>query len=159
MPKLKSVSVNRNEEEEDHKMACRSALRSVLLTEAWRPVHLNRNSARASFRTRGSPATRLIGKFRCVRARDLHSAKRGRLCCSRNENPSSSSSSQDDTGPPQEAVLKAISGFAPVRYFKVLIFFFFCSCLHIYLKFVSFSYAMLLRREESAICFLLLLLL
>ncbi|KAF3431042.1 hypothetical protein FNV43_RR25772 [Rhamnella rubrinervis] len=89
-------------------MACRSALRSVLLTEAWRPVHLNHTSVCASFRTRGSPATRLSAKFRTGRARDFHLAKRARLSCSHNEN-SSSSSFQDEQGPPQEAVLKAIS--------------------------------------------------
>lgn len=118
-------------------MACRSALRSVVLTEAWRPVHLNPTSVCASFRTRGSPATRVSGKFRTVRARDFHFAKRARLNCSHNENPSSSSS-QDEQGPPQEAVLKAISGFASVH-FSTFFFFY----IYMYFKFVSFKYLML----------------
>ncbi|BBH10416.1 hypothetical protein Prudu_023201 [Prunus dulcis] len=45
-------------------MACRTALRSALLIEACRPVHLTRSSASASFRTRGFPSPRLSGQFR-----------------------------------------------------------------------------------------------
>ncbi|XP_048318776.1 uncharacterized protein LOC107428290 isoform X2 [Ziziphus jujuba] len=90
-------------------MACRTALRSVLLTEPWRPIHLNRISVCASFRIHGSPSLRLSGgKFRTIKGRDFHHARRTRTSCSHNENPSSSSS-QDEQGPPQEAVLKAIS--------------------------------------------------
>ncbi|KAJ7945556.1 Phosphoribosylformylglycinamidine synthase [Quillaja saponaria] len=74
-------------------MACRTVLRSMILVEPWRrPVHFNRAS---------------ICKLRTVRAREFHFAKRA-LSCSYNESPSSSSS-EDDQGPPQEAVLKAIS--------------------------------------------------
>ncbi|KAK7836152.1 hypothetical protein CFP56_022948 [Quercus suber] len=35
-------------------MACRTALRFVFLAEPWRPVYLNRSTACASLRTRGS---------------------------------------------------------------------------------------------------------
>lgn len=48
-----------------------------------------------------------------VRARDIHFWKRTqKLNCSHNETPSSSTSEEGDLdqGPPQEAVLKAISG-------------------------------------------------
>ncbi|KAI5351941.1 uncharacterized protein LOC110769470 [Prunus avium] len=85
-------------------MACRTALRSALLIEACRPVHLTRSSASASFRTRGFPSPRLSGQFR---TRGFHFAKRTHLNCSHNEN--ASSLSEDEQGPPQEAVLKAIS--------------------------------------------------
>ena len=88
-------------------MACRTALRFVFLAEPWRPVYLNRSTACASLRTRGSSPTlslRLSSKFR---TRDFHTARRTQLNCSHNETPSSSS---DDQNPPQEAVLKAISG-------------------------------------------------
>lgn len=93
-------------------MASRTVVfRSVLLTVPWRPVNLRRSSVFASFRAFGSPpATRLAGNCRTTRARDSHSAKRAHLRCCHNETPkSSSSSSQDEQGPPQEAVLKAIS--------------------------------------------------
>lgn len=89
-------------------MACRTALRFVFLAEPWRPVYLNRSTACASFRTRGSSSTLSLrlssSKFR---TRDFHTARRTQLNCSHNETPSSSS---DDQNPPQEAVLKAISG-------------------------------------------------
>uniref|UniRef100_A0A7N2L9E7 Uncharacterized protein n=1 Tax=Quercus lobata TaxID=97700 RepID=A0A7N2L9E7_QUELO len=87
-------------------MACRTALRFVFLAEPWGPVYLNRSTACASLRTRGSSPTlslRLSSKFR---TRDFHTARRAQLNCSHNETPSSSS---DDQNPPQEAVLKAIS--------------------------------------------------
>ncbi|KAM3706001.1 hypothetical protein ACJW31_03G120600 [Castanea mollissima] len=88
-------------------MACRTALRFVFLAEPWRPVYLNRSTACASIRTRGSSSTLSLrlssSKFR---TRDFHTATRTQLNCSRNETPSSSS---DDQNPPQEAVLKAIS--------------------------------------------------
>ncbi|XP_050276197.1 uncharacterized protein LOC126718157 isoform X1 [Quercus robur] len=87
-------------------MACRTALRFVFLVEPWGPVYLNRSTACASLRTRGSSPTlslRLGSKFR---TRDFHTARRTQLNCSHNETPSSSS---DDQNPPQEAVLKAIS--------------------------------------------------
>ncbi|XP_059447768.1 uncharacterized protein LOC132179138 isoform X3 [Corylus avellana] len=86
-------------------MACGTALRFVLLAQPWLPVRLNRTSACASLRTSVSSTPRLSGKFRTLRAPDFHSAKRTPLYCSHNETPSS----QDDQGPPQEAVLKAIS--------------------------------------------------
>lgn len=89
-------------------MACGTALRFVLLAEPWLSVRLNRTSACASlsFRTSGSSTPRLRGKFLTLRARDFHTVKRTQLYCSHDETPSS----QDDQGPPQEAVLKAISG-------------------------------------------------
>ncbi|KAE8023702.1 hypothetical protein FH972_009373 [Carpinus fangiana] len=86
-------------------MACGTALRFVLLAQPWLPARLNRTSSCASLRTSVSSTHRLSGKFRTLRARDFHSAKRTPLYCSHNETPSS----QDDQGPPQEAVLKAIS--------------------------------------------------
>lgn len=90
-------------------MASRTALRFVLLAEPWQPVRLNRTFVRALLRTRGSftSTPRLSAEFRDPQSRDFHAAKRTQLNCSHNETPSSS---QDDQGPPQEAVLKAISG-------------------------------------------------
>ncbi|TQE09240.1 hypothetical protein C1H46_005175 [Malus baccata] len=85
-------------------MACRTALRSALLIEAWRPVHFARSSAPASFRTRGFSSPRLSRHFR---TRDIHFARRTHLNRAHNEN--SSDLSEDDQGPPQEAILKAIS--------------------------------------------------
>ncbi|XP_062149859.1 uncharacterized protein LOC133858406 isoform X2 [Alnus glutinosa] len=86
-------------------MACGTALRFVLLAQPWLPVRLNQNSACASLRTSGSSTPWLSGKLRTLRARDFHTAKRTQLNCSHNETPPS----QDEQGPPQEAVLKAIS--------------------------------------------------
>ncbi|PON50672.1 phosphoribosylformylglycinamidine synthase [Parasponia andersonii] len=85
-------------------MACRNIVfRSVLLTEPWRPAHLSRSSVCASFRIHGSPAPpSLSSKFRTTGARHFN------LNCCHNETPESSSA-QDEQGPPQEAVLKAIS--------------------------------------------------
>ncbi|XP_041010316.1 uncharacterized protein LOC121254374 [Juglans microcarpa x Juglans regia] len=89
-------------------MACGTALRFVFLAEPWRPVRLDRTFACASLRIRGSSTPRWSGKFRTLRARDFHTVKLiTQLNCSHNETPLSSS--QDDQGPPQEAVLKAIS--------------------------------------------------
>ncbi|KAK7311983.1 hypothetical protein RJT34_10498 [Clitoria ternatea] len=72
-------------------MACRSMLRSAILVEPFQlqPFHYNRGSSH----------------FKPVRARAFQRSKRVALCCSHNE----TSSFQDDQGPPQEAVLKAIS--------------------------------------------------
>ena len=76
-------------------MACRFMLRSALLVEPYQLEHLR------GFNSKNRGTLR----FRTVWAQRFH---RGRtLCCSHNE--TSSSSSQDDQGPPQEAVLKAIS--------------------------------------------------
>lgn len=91
-------------------MANRSALRFVLSIEPWRPVHLNQTSVCVLLRTRINPSQRLSGKLETnLRVREFYSAKRSQLNCTNNGTPSSSS--QDDQGPPQEAVLKAISGF------------------------------------------------
>ncbi|MED6169266.1 hypothetical protein PIB30_019909 [Stylosanthes scabra] len=76
-------------------MACRFMLRSALVVEPYRLEHLRGFNSKK----RGTL------RFRTVRAQRFH--RGGTLCCSHNETPSSSS--QDDQGPPQEAVLKAIS--------------------------------------------------
>ncbi|PRQ39894.1 putative YbeD-like domain-containing protein [Rosa chinensis] len=86
-------------------MACRTALRSALLIEAWRPVHLARSSVSASLRTRNGFSTPQL--TRQFKTRDVHLAKRTQLSCSHNENQPALS--EDEQGPPQEAVLKAIS--------------------------------------------------
>ncbi|KAK4265044.1 hypothetical protein QN277_026147 [Acacia crassicarpa] len=75
-------------------MACRGMLRcSTVLVEPFRPPCFNDVSGH-KLRT-------------IIKPRRFHSAMRP-LRCSHNESPSSSSS-HDDQGPPQEAVLKAIS--------------------------------------------------
>ncbi|CAN6675769.1 unnamed protein product [Malus baccata var. baccata] len=75
-------------------MACRTALRSALLIETWRPVHVARSSASASFRTHRLSSPRLSRHFR---TRDIHFARRTHLNCSHNEN--SSTLSEDDQAP------------------------------------------------------------
>ena len=102
-------------------MACRTVLRSVFVTEPWRPLQRNRNfHSVKTLRTFGISAVKR-GSCGCngtaVRARDIHFWKRTlKLNCSHNETPSSSTSEEDelDQGPPQEAVLKAISGSLPL---------------------------------------------
>ncbi|GAB4828619.1 hypothetical protein Ancab_018283 [Ancistrocladus abbreviatus] len=111
-------------------MACRTVMRTVFLTEPWRPFHFHNNKVGTaspsclSFSssnkiTCGSPSKRanLSCGCRVSRVREIHRcAQRSFLlnCCS-NENRSSASSSSssspspDEQGPPQEAVLKAIS--------------------------------------------------
>ncbi|XWS69254.1 hypothetical protein CRYUN_Cryun04dG0163700 [Craigia yunnanensis] len=97
-------------------MACRTVLRSVFVTEAWRPLQRNGNfHSVKTLRTFGISAAKR-GSCRCygtaVRARDIHVWKRTqKLNCSHNETPSPSTSEEDelDQGPPQEAILKAIS--------------------------------------------------
>lgn len=89
------------EEEKTEKrknMACRSMLRSAILVEPFQlqPVRFNFNPNN----NRGS------SRYRTVNARPFHRGNGGALRCSHNETPSF----QDDQGPPQEAVLKAISG-------------------------------------------------
>ncbi|KAF5741168.1 hypothetical protein HS088_TW10G00163 [Tripterygium wilfordii] len=78
-------------------MACRMVLRSVFLMEPC-----------LSFR----PDRELpVKHYRTVRGRDFHLAARRahRLSCSYKEGPSTSYGDDHDQGPPQEAVLKAIS--------------------------------------------------
>ncbi|XP_021294634.1 uncharacterized protein LOC110424401 [Herrania umbratica] len=97
-------------------MACRTVLRSIFVTEPWRPLHRNGNLH--SLKTMRSFGISAAKRRSCgchgmvVRARDFHFWKRTqKLNCSHNETPSSSTSEEDDhdQGPPQEAVLKAIS--------------------------------------------------
>lgn len=103
-------------------MACRTALRSALLIEAWQPVHFTRSSVSTSFRARnGFSSPRLTRQFR---TRDFHLAKRA------HHNENTPSLNEDEQGPPQEAILKAISGF-------VLTFFVFC-----FLFFVSWRFCL-----------------
>ncbi|KAL5552608.1 hypothetical protein UlMin_040009 [Ulmus minor] len=85
-------------------MACRTVIfRSVSLIDPWRPVNLIRSPVSAPFKIRFSPAPKLSGKFRSFRSRVI-------VNCSNHETPESSSSQDhDEQGPPQEAVLKAIS--------------------------------------------------
>ncbi|XP_031272802.1 uncharacterized protein LOC116131282 isoform X1 [Pistacia vera] len=91
-------------------MACRTVLRCVFSTEPYRPLHQNRalfslplttvvfsSQVRFSYRNYGT-----------IRARNLHFTRRTQICCSRNDNQSSAQDEQEQ-GPPQEAVLKAIS--------------------------------------------------
>ncbi|GLT86691.1 hypothetical protein SLE2022_048130 [Rubroshorea leprosula] len=92
-------------------MACRTVFRSAFVTEAWRPLHRNGHLTSLSFKSHGfsSPKKLNCGCYGKVRARDVHVSKRTRLNCSHNETPASSPEDDNDQGPPQEAVLKAIS--------------------------------------------------
>lgn len=95
-----------------NKMACSTVLRCVFLTESYRPLHRhNRALFSLPLTTVGStPLTRLICiNYGRIRARSFHSARRIHLNCSHNESQSPSADDSDQ-GPPQEAVLKAISG-------------------------------------------------
>ncbi|KAH9708198.1 phosphoribosylformylglycinamidine synthase [Citrus sinensis] len=92
-------------------MACSTVLRCVFLTESYRPLHRhNRALFSLPLTTVGStPLTRLICiNYGRIRARNFHSARRIHLNCSHNESQSPSADDSDQ-GPPQEAVLKAIS--------------------------------------------------
>lgn len=87
-------------------MACKTVLRSIFLMEPWSSFHLNRTYVSLS-----TPSLASTSRLGCrvevrVRVRDFN--RRVPLNCSNGETPSSSS--QDDHDPPQEAVLKAISG-------------------------------------------------
>ncbi|XVE85328.1 hypothetical protein DITRI_Ditri17bG0082900 [Diplodiscus trichospermus] len=101
-------------------MACRTVLRSVFLTEPWRPRHRNGNfhsvktlwSFGISSAKRGNCGCYGMVYGMVIKDRDIHFWKPARILnCSHNETPSSSASEEDDLeqGPPQEAVLKAIS--------------------------------------------------
>ncbi|XP_057486907.1 uncharacterized protein LOC130773002 isoform X2 [Actinidia eriantha] len=91
-------------------MACRTMFRTVFLTEPWRPLPCNRNSSSTSFATLKSSIPTSSFACRIDRPRNFHFARRTHLVnCSHNETPSSSSEEELDQGPPQEAVLKAIS--------------------------------------------------
>lgn len=92
-------SGRREEHRKKTKMACRSMLRSAIIVEPFqfqfKPLLFDLN-----------PNKR--GGFRCktIKARPFHRGGGGVLRCSHNDKPSF----HDDQGPPQEAVLKAISG-------------------------------------------------
>ncbi|XP_072955407.1 uncharacterized protein [Typha angustifolia] len=75
-------------------MACRTLLRSVLLSEPWRPPQHRPTSHLASF-----PSLPLLPRSRVRVLR----------CSGGSDAAPSPSSASDDQGPPQEAVLKAIS--------------------------------------------------
>ncbi|XP_057949588.1 uncharacterized protein LOC131144756 isoform X2 [Malania oleifera] len=89
-------------------MACRTVLRTVFLSEPWRPLNRSQSSASSSFRIRRSSAPRLCSGCRIIRVPDIDCARRVHVNCSNGENVPPSPS-QEDQGPPQEAVLKAIS--------------------------------------------------
>ncbi|KAI3423093.1 uncharacterized protein J3R85_011397 [Psidium guajava] len=96
-------------------MACRTVLRCVFLTEPWKPSL----AAPASFSlplvgASSTPPRRKLGcGYRPPRDPGFHSARRSQVlnCSTSNGSPSSSGNCEDDQeqGPPQEAVLKAIS--------------------------------------------------
>ncbi|XP_022775662.1 uncharacterized protein LOC111317495 [Durio zibethinus] len=97
-------------------MACRTLLRSVFMTEPWRPLQRNGNFCTVeTLRSFGISAAKR-GSRGCyatvVSTRDVHFWKRTqKLNSCHNETPSSSTSEEDDVdqGPPQEAILKTIS--------------------------------------------------
>ncbi|KAJ4961834.1 hypothetical protein NE237_021744 [Protea cynaroides] len=93
-------------------MACRTVVSSVFLMEPWRPLHPNCSFAASSSSSFTVVFAPLTLSLRCgIRSYVVQGFRKGRgvhLNCSIGETPSSSSS-QDDQGPPQEAVLKAIS--------------------------------------------------
>lgn len=91
-------------------MACRTVFRTVLLTEPWRPLPCNRPSfSSIPFITHKSSRPTLNCGCRIGRVRDFQFARQTQhLNCSHNETQSSSPEDHDQ-GPPQEAVLKAIS--------------------------------------------------
>lgn len=93
-------------------MVCRSVLRCVFSTEPYRALHQNHAlfslpSMTLGFSSQASFGYRNNGN---IRARKFHFTRQTQLCCLRNDNQSSAEDEQEQ-GPPQEAVLKAISGF------------------------------------------------
>ncbi|XP_023527821.1 uncharacterized protein LOC111790920 [Cucurbita pepo subsp. pepo] len=91
--------------------ASRTVLRSatIFLTEPSRPLLVGRASSSFSLGTRRTFTHRLYCIARNTRAPGFHFPKRTVLTCSYDETQSTSLSNHDDQGPPQEAVLKAIS--------------------------------------------------
>lgn len=91
--------------------ATRTVMRSasIFLSEPSRPLHFTPPSSSFSLGTRRSFTHRLYCNVSRVSARGFHFPKRTVLNCSHDETQSTSSSNQDGQGPPQEAVLKAIS--------------------------------------------------
>ncbi|PPS10521.1 hypothetical protein GOBAR_AA10104 [Gossypium barbadense] len=98
-------------------MACRAVLRSIFMTETWRPLRpswdlLSLRSFGTTTTTTAAAAKR--GSGGCygtmvVRAREVHFWNGiQKPSCSGNETPAKSED-EIDQGPPQEAVLKAIS--------------------------------------------------
>ncbi|PIM98533.1 hypothetical protein CDL12_25032 [Handroanthus impetiginosus] len=90
-------------------MACRSVLRTVFLTEPWLPLPLvskkvSRFTPVISSHKKLSKSNPNCGCKIAVNAKSYRFA----TSCSNNENPSSSGDDSEQ-GPPQEAVLKAIS--------------------------------------------------
>ncbi|GMI87679.1 hypothetical protein like AT1G27385 [Hibiscus trionum] len=93
-------------------MASMTALHSISVTAPWRPLQINGYFFRSVKTLRCFGMSAAKRRSCVVRARDVHFWKRTpKLNCSNNETSSSSSSEEDDLeqGPPQEAVLKAIS--------------------------------------------------
>ncbi|TKY59897.1 hypothetical protein E2542_SST16991 [Spatholobus suberectus] len=86
-------------------MACRSMLRSAVLMEPTllRPSNFNSNKHHIASRNK-------CNRLTTIRSRQFHSPKPP-LSCSLSE----TTSSQDDQGPPQDAVLKAISEVSKVE--------------------------------------------
>ncbi|XP_030449284.1 uncharacterized protein LOC115671784 [Syzygium oleosum] len=102
-------------------MACRTALRCALLTEPWKPslatpASFSLSLSLASAASSPPPPPRRLGcGHRPPWAPDSHAARRGReLNCSTGNGSwsppeNSEEYDQEEQGPPQEAVLKAIS--------------------------------------------------
>ncbi|KAE8698969.1 Oxidoreductase, 2OG-Fe(II) oxygenase family protein [Hibiscus syriacus] len=91
-------------------MASMTVLHSVSVTGPWRPLLINRNFRSVKMlRCFGTSAAKRLSSV--VRVRDFHFWKRTPKLNYSNNETSSSSSEEDDLeqGPPQEAVLKAIS--------------------------------------------------
>ncbi|CAI9761703.1 unnamed protein product [Fraxinus pennsylvanica] len=90
-------------------MACRSVFRTVFLTESWQPLPCKNKISIFTPSHKISSSDSYFG-FKIAKVRcNLHFARRTRpLNSSHNENPSSSDD-DNEQGPPQEAVLKAIS--------------------------------------------------
>lgn len=108
-----SNSQNSIQARESEMAATRTVMRSasIFLSEPSRPLHFTPPSSSFSLGTRRSFTHRLYCNVSRVSARGFHFPKRTVLNCSHDETQSTSSSNQDGQGPPQEAVLKAISGF------------------------------------------------
>ncbi|XP_044490840.1 uncharacterized protein LOC123214892 isoform X2 [Mangifera indica] len=93
-------------------MACRSrtVLLCVFATEPYTPLYQNRALISLPLTTVGfsSQVSCSYTNYGTITATNFHFARRTQLCCSRNDNQSSAQDGQEQ-GPPQEAVLKAIS--------------------------------------------------
>lgn len=92
-------------------MASWTVFHSVLLMEPWRPLHVVRNfSSVLCAKSEPCSTWKLSHGFGGATARGFRFSRKSSISCSADEILPSCSEDDEEQGPPQEAVLKAISG-------------------------------------------------